>query len=273
VMANERDQRGATMLELIVVMATIGVISAVVAVFIKGPIDGYFEGARRAALTDTADTVVRRMARDIRKALPNSTRIRNAYPNAQCLEFIPTKTGGRYRAGVSLAFTGDILNFIAADTSFNMLGRNSDRPPAEQIEVNDVIAVYNLGLPGADAYAEDNTSLVLGVVDGAETTISITAKLFPVASGAKRFFVIPAGENVVAYVCDNDGNLRRTVRGFADATCPATGAILATNVDSCNFAHDVSDLQRNAPVQLSVSFTDSGETISPYYEVYVNNWP
>jgi MSHA biogenesis protein MshO len=235
-MTDERDQRGTTLLELVMVISIIGVIGAVASIFIKGPIDGYVEGARRAALTDAVDTTVRRMARDIRKALPNSTRIRNA----QCLEFIPTKTGGRYRAGV---------------------------------DVNDVIAVYNLGVPGADAYEKDNTSLVLGVADGEETTISIAAKLFPLASGGKRFHVIPANEHVVAYVCDNAGKLRRTVRDFTDSTCPATGPILASNVASCSFTHDVSDLQRNAPVQLSVSFTDSGETVSPYYEVYVNNWP
>ena len=52
-----------------------------------------FASARRAALTDTADTAVRRMARDIRKALPNSIR----QTSDQCVEFIPTKTGGRYR--------------------------------------------------------------------------------------------------------------------------------------------------------------------------------
>ncbi|MGK0258402.1 MAG: MSHA biogenesis protein MshO [Candidatus Azotimanducaceae bacterium] len=268
-MTDERDQRGTTLLELVMVISIIGVIGAVASIFIKGPIDGYVEGARRAALTDAVDTTVRRMARDIRKALPNSTRIRNA----QCLEFIPTKTGGRYRAGVDVASGGDILNFIAADTSFNMLGRNSDRPADQQIKVNDVIAVYNLGVPGADAYEKDNTSLVLGVADGEETTISIAAKLFPLASGGKRFHVIPANEHVVAYVCDNAGKLRRTVRDFTDSTCPATGPILASNVASCSFTHDVSDLQRNAPVQLSVSFTDSGETVSPYYEVYVNNWP
>ena len=272
-MAIQRDQRGATLLELIVVISIIGVIGATVSVFIKDPIDGYVESVRRASLTDAADAAIRRMARDIRKALPNSTRVRNPYPNSQCLEFIPTKTGGRYRAAVDVTATGDILNFVAADSSFNMLGSNSDLPADQQIQVNDVVVVYNLGLPGADAYAGDNTSQVLGVVDGAETTISIAPKLFPLASGGKRFHVIAGGENVVAYVCDNDGNLRRTVRAFTDAACPANGFILANNVGSCNFVHNVSDLQRNAPVQLSITFTDSGETVSLYNEVYVNNWP
>ena len=270
-MTLQRNQLGSSLLEMIVVIAIIGVIGATITIFVKAPVDGYFDSLRRAALTDAGDTAVRRMARDIRKALPNSTRIPD--PDAQCLELIPTRMGGRYRGAVGVAAYGDILNFVALDSSFNMLGRNSDLPASQQIRVNDLVAVYNLGVPGADAYAGDNTSPVLSVVDGDETSIGIVAKFFPLASGGNRFHVIPREENVVAYVCDDEGRLRRTVRGFADAACPATGPILANNVSACNFVHDVSDLQRNAPAQLSISFTGSGETVSLYFQVYVNNTP
>lgn len=270
-MIAERNQKGSTLLEMIVVIAILGVIGSTVAIFVKAPVDSYFDSLRRAALTDTADTAVRRMARDIRKALPNSTRILGS--NGQCLELIPTKMGGRYRGAVGVAAFGDILNFVALDSSFSMLGRNSDLPEDQQIRLNDLVAVYNLGVPGADAYAEDNTSRVLSVVDGVETSIGIAAKLFPLASGGKRFYVIPEGENVVAYVCDDDGQLRRTVRAFGDNTCPANGPILASSVSACSFVHDVSDLQRNAPAELSITLTDSGESVSLYFPVYVNNTP
>jgi hypothetical protein len=78
---------------------------------------------------------------------------------------------------------------------------------------------------------------------------------------------------VVAYVCDDGGNLRRTVRAFGDDSCPASGPILANNVSACSFVHDVSDLQRNAPAELSITLTDSGESVSLYFPVYVNNTP
>ncbi len=263
-----RAQRGFTLVELIMVIVIMGVIGGTVAVFMKSPIDAYFASARRAALTDVADTAVRRMARDIRKALPNSI----SNPNSQCLEFIPTKTGARYRAEVDAAGNGDILNFATADISFNMLGRNSDLPADQQIQVNDVVAVYNLGINGANAYAADNTSEVSSVVSGTETAITVASKQFPLASGSNRFHVIPGGENVVAFVC-NGGTLRRTVRAFAGTACPTTGAILANNVSSCNLVYNGSDLQRNALVQLSIAFTESGETVSLYHEVHVNNTP
>lgn len=269
-MRQKPHQRGFTLVELIMVIVIMGVIGGIVAVFMKSPIDAYFASARRAALTDVADTAVRRMARDIRKALPNS--ILN--PNNQCLEFIPTKTGGRYRADVDASGNGDILNFTAADGSFDMLGTNSAL--ADQvIKAGDLVAVYNLGITGSDAYASDNTSAVAGVGAGSlanETKITITPKQFPLASGSNRFHVIPNGENVVAYVCSG-GNLRRTVRTFAGASCPATGTILASKVGSCNFVYNGSDLQRNALAQLSITFTDSGEAVSLYHEVHVNNTP
>jgi MSHA biogenesis protein MshO len=267
----ERNQKGSTLLEMIAVIAILGVIGSTVAIFVKAPVDSYFDSLRRAALTDTADTAVRRMARDIRKALPNSTRIPD--PDEQCLELIPTKMGGRYRAGYGAAPYINILNFAALDSSFTMIGRNSDLPEDQQIRVNDLVVVYNLGVPSADAYLEENTSQVMAVVDGIETVITIATKLFPFASGGKRFYVIPEDENVVAYVCDDGGNLRRTVRAFGDDSCPASGPILANNVSACSFVHDVSDLQRNAPAELSITLTDSGESVSLYFPVYVNNTP
>ena len=41
------------------VIVILGVIGGMVAVFMRGPIDAYFASARRAALTDVADTTVR----------------------------------------------------------------------------------------------------------------------------------------------------------------------------------------------------------------------
>lgn len=281
-MHTTHHQRGFTMIELIMVIVIMGVIGGMVAVFMKSPIDAYFDSARRAALTDVADTTVRRMARDIRKALPNSLRV----PNSQCLEFIPTKTGGRYRAEEVIAGDGTSLNFAAADTTFNMLGSNNALPTNQRIVSGDVIAVYNLGPGIVDAYQQDNTASVVAPspVDPAsapgETRITINSTktpangnmLFSLESGSKRFHVIPKDEKIVAYVC-NGGKLYRTASNSFTSACPATGAVLADKVSSCNFVYNGSDLQRNALVQLTVKFTDNNETVSLYHEVHVDNTP
>lgn len=272
-MRTRHCQRGFTLVELIMVIVLMGVIGGMVAVFMKSPIDAYFDSARRAALTDVADTAVRRLARDIRKALPNSVRVPATSPANQCLEFMPTKTGGRYRTEDVSAGDGTRLDFTAADASFNMLGRNSALPVNQRIAQDDVIAVYNLGIAGSDAYNQDNTSRVSAApVDGAETQISIDSKLFPLASGGNRFHVIPKDEIVVAYVCNNNKLYRTASASFASA-CPTSGVILADKVSSCTFVYNVSDLQRNALVQITLQFTESNETVSLYHEVHVGNTP
>jgi MSHA biogenesis protein MshO len=272
-MRSPHSSRGFTLIEAVMVIVITGVLSAIVAVFIKKPVEGYFDSARRAALTDVADTAIRRMARDIHKALPNSVR----QANNQCIEFIPTKTGGRYRAEVDATGSGDILNFTSADTSFDMFGLNSALPADQQIATGDVIAIYNLGITGADAYNADNTSAVSASPSAGalanETTIPIASKQFPMASGSNRFHVIPANEKIVSFVCSG-GKLYRNSNYAYSSSCPTTGgAVLANNVASCTFVYNGSDLQRNALVQMTLNLSSSGETVSLYHEVHVSNTP
>lgn len=273
-----RKHRGFTLVELIMVIVILGGVGGMVAVFMRGPIDAYFASARRAGLTDVADTALRRIARDLHKALPNSVRV----PTSQCVEFIPTKTGGRYRTqGVGF------LDFVTSSgaTSFNELGDNTARPAEQQIDEDDIVVVYNLGIAGADAYAQDNTAVVgaapapAGTASAPETTLSFAAaKQFPLESGSNRFHVLPATEQVVGYVCSG-GSLWRYTKALpapAPASCPSPAAntpVLATHVSSCNFDYGDTDLQRNALVRISLQLTDGGETVTLQHEVHVNNTP
>lgn len=269
------------------VIVLMGVIGGMVSVFMKSPIDAYFDSSRRAGLTDVADTVVRRLGRDVRKALPNSIRS----PGSQCVEFIPSKIGGRYRAEAGGA--GDVLDFTVADTSFNMLGRNADLSADQQIAATDLIAVYNLGIAGADAYAADNTSAVTDASgEGGtpvESVIVINAKQFPLESPSRRFHVIPGNEQVVRFVCvgatglnaqgDGAGTLYRQVLTLPlaeSAACPATvtgAAVMATRVSACNFNYSGSDLQRNALLSIAMGWTEHNETVNLQHAVHVSNTP
>jgi MSHA biogenesis protein MshO len=272
-------QRGFTLLEMVLVIVIMGVIGAIISVFLRSPIDAYFASVRRAAMTDTADITVRRIARDIRRALPNSIRINDVNT---CIEFIPTKIGARYRADVDAIGGGNILSFNAADTSFNMLGSNLALPQAQRIGAGDVIVVYNLGLQtGSDAYRLENTAVVSDAHsesgDPVETKITISEKQFPFSSASQRFHVIPAAEKVVAYFCDS-GKLYRKASQSISSVCAAntvlTGKVLANDMKDCKFEYDDAD-QSNALVQLNFRLQDtaSGESISLYHEIHVSNTP
>ena len=282
-MASLVYQRGFTLIEMVMVIVILGIVGGMVAVFMKSPIDAYFASARRAGLTDVADTTVRRMARDIQRALPNSL----STPNNQCIEFIATKTGARYRESDITPGDGTALDFISVDNQFNMLGNNNELPPDQRIAVGDVLVVYNLGIPGSNAYQQDNTATVTAVgtptvspsVETPITTTTTRTTPLLLASDSKRFQVVPANENIVSYVC-SAGNLHRTTRALdafgavtPSATCPASGPILARNLSLCSFDYSGSDLARNALVRLVIQITESQETVSLQQEIHMSNTP
>jgi MSHA biogenesis protein MshO len=136
---------GFTLVEAVIVIAIIGIIGAIVAIFIRAPILGYRDTVARAELTEQADLTLRRMARDIRLALPNSVRVKTTVNNGDAIEFLQTKSGGRYISAedgltdttLPLSFDNPGKSNFAAlapsDTFFNV------------VRGGDYVVVYNLG--------------------------------------------------------------------------------------------------------------------------------
>ncbi len=131
-----KPQNGFTLVEAVIVIVITGIIASMVAVFIKTPVDAYFDAARRAELTDAADTALRRIGRDVRLALPNSVRPHGA--GMAAIEFLQTTAGGRYDADA--ADTGGC--FTTGCTGIVTFGGLT--PAATAIAVNsDRLVIYN----------------------------------------------------------------------------------------------------------------------------------
>lgn len=275
-------EQGFTLIELIVVMAVVGILAGIVAVFIRTPVAGYLATARRAELVDIADTALLRMTRDARGALPNSLRVTLA-GGVYYLEFLPVRDGGRYRAaqdasaGCATQPDGtaagcDILDFSAGgDASFDVLG------PAVSAAAGQYLVIYNLGLDAnTDAWQGGNRRAVTSTGSVARLAFIASGAPLPLESPSRRFFLTGAP---VSYVCDPAAHTLTRYTGYALSAIQPTslsgGALLATRVKACSFTYDPGASQRLGQLtlwlQLENAEGDNPEQVNLYREVTVNN--
>lgn len=285
---------GVTLIELVIVMVLTAILATMMTSFIL-PVFHYADTKRRAEMTDMADTALRRMARDLHNALPNSVRVT---PDGQSVEMLLLRAGGRYRADIGSAGgtacpadgSGDpsILVFGASspDTCFKSLGGVLN--VANIVPNSDFVVVYNLqpGTTNADAYAfpgtGGNKSLITAVASEAnQVRFAIASNAFRFESPAQRFQVI---EGPVSYVCDPTTKTLTRYSGYPIASAqlaPPVGgssALVVSNV-TCQFTYDAFALALSeglVTLSLSISSQDlkgSPETVSLYETVHVSNIP
>jgi MSHA biogenesis protein MshO len=268
-------QAGFTLVEAVVVIVITGIIAAVVAVFIRGPVQGYFDSVARAELTDVADTALRRMTRDLRLALPNSIRT-GTNGTGQYMEFLMTSAGGRYLDEDDSPGAGAmILDFNdSTKVQFDVIG-----PPPVAIPDEDQIVVYNLG-PGiepADAYQGGNRALVTGV---SGNRITLATNPFAVQSPSmrspgRRFQIVTTP---VTYGCVGNTIVRywRYPIALSQPLPPGAGsqsALLATGVTGCAFSYTTLSNVRSGLVGISITLQRNDESITLFQQVHVDNTP
>jgi len=279
-------QPGFTLVEMIMVIVITGIIGGMVAVFLKAPIQQYMDVARRAELTDIADTAILRMARDVRTAVPNSVRTANCGAN-QCVEYLPTRDGARYRAAqdCTAACTGNVLNFGVADGSFDIIG-------TANFAANDYIVVGSTQSDGNPPYDQTSSGILRPYTGpaGLQTSVTFTNPAPGLPAWAElpsqRFDVVDGSQQAVTYTCENvgvdsggngTGQLKRYWKyGFnpTQQNPPAGGqsAILADKVSACTIDYVLSN-QRFGLLAVRLTLTSSGESVSLYNEIHVNNAP
>ena len=263
-----RVDRGFTLVEMIISIVITGIIVSMMALFGRGQVDAYIDVGNRAELSDAADTTLRRVARELQAALPNSVRLSGNF-----LEFVPIHDGGRYRAELNSTGGGNILDFTSStDTSFDVLG------PPVTIPAGDQLVIFNLGQPGSDVYdGSSRRSATAGV--GLNTiTFAPAGTQFPLASPQNRFQIV--GTPVIFECSVATGQLiRRSGFAFGHAWPPNTAtlggvaAVLADNVSACAFNYVPAILQRNGLVVLRLTLTRNNESVELLHQVDVLNTP
>jgi MSHA biogenesis protein MshO len=311
--APPRARRGFTLVEAVVAIVIIGIIGGMVAVFIRAPILSYRDTLDRAELTDQADLALRRMARDIRLALPNSVRVS---ATGDHLELLQTRSGARYLSADDGAPDKLVLSFDSkGSASFTAVGMPNS---FAQVRAGDYVVVYNLG-PGfepADAYALADTKVThcpttetagaagnIACINAAPVastqtvnglslptaTITLAGNPFawqdtPLQSPVQRFQVI---SGPVSFYCaaNTDGRLALWRAwdypiAAAQALPPASArrALVASGLSSCAdiFSYGSAASQRTGLVRIALGLrgrTIDAAAIRLVHQVHVDNTP
>lgn len=285
-----RQQAGFTLIEAIIVILITAVVVGMVTMFMRMPFLAYIDVAARAELTDAAETATRRIARDVRLALPNSVRVP---ADKRYIEMLLTKTGGRYLdeddglAGNYLQFERPSLNCgltpLDAGCSFDVVGNMPSAP--HNIVVGDRIVIYNLGLDQADAYLGANRATISAVVGN---RLTMTNQVFALQSPAmrsptRRFQII---STPVTYFCDGTraGGTGKLLRysGYAitalQALPPSGGqtVLLADGIVECGFEYEsianVHSALVNVTIEMERANRDTGK-VKLFSQIHVDNTP
>jgi MSHA biogenesis protein MshO len=282
-------QFGFTLIELVITLVISTIVVSFVSLFITGPVRGFADQARRVRLVDAADATLQRIGRDVRSALPNSIRT-TTVGSVTALELLSTVDGARYRAQPP-GTAPQILDFTTEDNSLNVLGPFT-RVTKPFSSATHYLAVYNVGVPGADAYAvPSNVMTPAGTVvtitdDGATGEDRVTMNppfRFAYPSPTQRIFLV-AGP--VTYLCNTAAGTLMRYSGYSVAASQAdrdshgelvgngaTASLMANQLDACSFLYAPGTAERAGLVTLGIAVRAQGEAVSLLSQVHVDNVP
>jgi MSHA biogenesis protein MshO len=251
-------QAGFSLMEMVVVILLLGVLGASFGLFIVPMVKGYNAVAQRAALVDTAESALRRMARDIRISVPNSVRVATPAGGGFALEMVPTVDGGRFcaaglidcgsLAGGLAPTTRQVLDVNNTDAEFDIVGCFQDAT-FRTVSNSDAYRLV-IGNSGTEVYAASGSPMVITPFDTTITvttdpsggtcgsggarhhvTLSSSHKFCPDASAdscnartpRQRVFVVTEDDAPVSYVCDQTAKTLTRYWKYTFAASQPTG--------------------------------------------------
>lgn len=278
--------RGYTLIELVVTITVAAVVVSMMAMFVVGPVRAYADQRRRAELVDDADAALRMIARDLRGALPNSVRVASDSGRV-ALEFVATVDGARYRDG-ALGDPALDLDLAQPDAEFTTASPFT-RVALPFDSTSHYLAIYNVGVPGADAYELANVISPAGTrirIDATATAGSHRVRLTPGVqyawgSPGKRVYL---ASGPVTYLCDPaTGRLDRyagyplattqKTMATAFASAGASAGRVVGDLAGCSVEYAPGTPERAGLVTLALRLQRDGERIELLHQVHLPNAP
>ena len=280
---------GFTLIELVITMTITVIVVAFAGLFFSGPVRGFNDQVRRAELVDAADSALRRMQRDIRRALPNSVRVTTS-GSVSALEILNTVEGVRYRSGPPPGSDSTWLTFTEDDGSFNSIGQ-FDAISKPFSSTSHYLSIYNVGVAGANAYnltdviTPTGTQIDIAVAaEAGEDNIQLNPPFeFAYPSPRQRVYLI---DSPVSYLCDTATGQLTRYSGYTIASSQsdrdsaaellgagASDSVMSEYLSACTFTYTPGTAQRAALVTLSLTLTQDSENIRLLQQVHIDNVP
>ncbi|NQD37290.1 type II secretion system protein [Permianibacter sp. IMCC34836] len=261
--------RGYTLIELVIVIAILGVIGVGLISIYTTSIRQYVEANLRAELSASARFAVERLSRELRNALPNSIRVTS---DGDCVEFRPVQLGSTYvdlpLTSASSTVTAAAFTLPAGSWSLSVMPLLTGNGSSSDMYGPSPLATAGIASVGAP----DANNMV---------SITLTAaKQFPRSSPGRRLFIVGAPVSF----CVTAANQIRRYTGYASTVVQPTkndlsgGTLLAENVqvsDVSNtaFRYTSGSLERNAVLSLQLRLSAGTETLRYAHEVLIRNVP
>ncbi len=286
---------GFTLFEVVIVIMISSIVAGLITSFVKRPMEAYRDLHRRATLVDVAESALRRMARDVRAALPNSLRVSG---DRRSLEILHLVDGARYREdpgtndpNTDHTAATDWLNFTG-DTQFNILGRLSHLDPnyGTPLAAGHRLVIYNTSI---NVYSDAENDTEPGVITPSATTITVTDDVdedqitfsssfdFLLRSPRQRLYLV---DSPVSYLCNLGAETITRYQSYAIKTAQptnpgiaplntATNALVTNRVAACEFNYDPGTPSRAGLLTIALTVSEDGEQIRLFQQVHVDNTP
>jgi MSHA biogenesis protein MshO len=255
--------RGFSLVELVTVMAILGILSVGTVFYLRDASNGYISTVERDELVSSARFALDRIATDVRNALPQSVRTTGA-----CLEFVPVAAATHY-LDLPTAAAAVALRAVPVDPPQALDGTRAAVPVGGNL--------YDLTLP-----APVSAPVALaGPGVGNEITVNFGAPhRFVGESPTDRFYFVTSPVSVCV---DGTGLWRYSNYGF-NPVQPTPAALPGGLPGRALLAEDVATgatpftvipptLQRNAVVEVVLPLARSGTTFTLESRLQVRNVP
>ena len=284
-----KKQSGFTLVEIIIVIAIMGIIGGLASLIIGRSLDSYAALERREHLQTSIRLAVERISRELRNALPNSICVNNG---GACINgsgsqfyFIPVRDSGRYqdRPGVYTSpppIQRNRLPVIPQSSDrFDVLSTNIANPLDAVID--DRVAVYNIN--NIDIYNPGNnirhqiSAIVPIDIDGDANPDTIQIQFaanesFANHSPSRRFHIIDNAQQVTLFSLVGNQLFRDTTTLNAP-NAAVDPKLLMQNVQACTFTFTPGTQQRAGLLRINITVAEQAETIQVIHDAHVYNTP